>query len=137
MPDPPPLHHVMMQTAARSRASSPERVGSMSSDESRTIAPYGSWRSPITAVLIAEGGVTPMWPQSIGESLYWNEARPLEDGRCVVVRRGPDGGIAAVTPAGVGARTLVHEYGGGMYAAFRNAGGGDTTTIRAWRQPKI
>ena len=71
----------------------------MSSDESRTIAPYGSWRSPITAVLIAEGGVTPMWPQSIGESLYWNEARPLEDGRCVVVRRGPDGGIADVTPA--------------------------------------
>jgi len=109
----------------------------MSSDESRTIAPYGSWRSPITAVLIAEGGVTPMWPQSIGESLYWNEARPLEDGRCVVVRRGPDGGIADVTPAGVGARTLVHEYGGGMYAAFRNAGGGESVVFSDYADQRL
>ena len=90
------------------------------------MAPYGSWRSPVTAKLIAEGGVSTMWPQSAGESLYWTELRPLEDGRYVVVRRAPDGEIADVTPPGVSARTLVHEYGGGMYVAFTGADGGES-----------
>jgi len=90
------------------------------------VAPYGSWRSPVTAKLIAEGGVGIGWPQSVGESLYWTELRPLEDGRYVVVRRAPDGEIADVTPPGVSARTLVHEYGGGMYVAFRGEDGGES-----------
>ena len=92
----------------------------------RTIAPYGSWCSPVTAKLIAEGGVGVGWPQSVGESLYWTELRPLEDGRYVVVRRAPHGEIADVTPPGVSARTLVHEYGGGMYVAFRGEDGGES-----------
>ena len=70
-----------------------------------------------------------MWPQSVGESLYWIELRPLEDGRYVVVRRAPDGEIADVTPAGVSARTLVHEYGGGMYVAFRDEDGGESVVF--------
>ena len=90
------------------------------------VAPYGSWRSPVTAKLMAEGGVSTMWPQSAGESLYWTELRPLEDGRYVVVRRAPDGEIADVTPPGVSARTLVHEYGGGMYVAFLDSDGGES-----------
>ena len=93
----------------------------------------------MTATLIAEGGVSTMWPQSAGESLYWIEMRPLEDGRYVVVRRGPDGEIADVTPPGVSARTLVHEYGGGMYAAFTGGGGesvlfSDQADQRLYRQ---
>jgi len=92
----------------------------------REVAPYGSWRSPVTAKLIAEGGVSTNWPQSVGESLYWIELRPLEDGRYVVVRRAPDGEIADVTPPGISARTLVHEYGGGMYVAFRGENGGES-----------
>ena len=87
----------------------------------REVAPFGAWRSPVTAKLMAEGGVGTMWPQSTGESLYWTEMRPLEDGRYVVVRRAPGGEIADVTPPGASARTLVHEYGGGMYVAFRSA----------------
>ena len=92
----------------------------------RAVAPYGSWRSPVTAKLIAEGGVRIGWPQSVGGSLYWAELRPLEDGRYVVVRRAPNGEIADVTPPGVSARTLVHEYGGGMYVAFRVEDGGES-----------
>ena len=95
----------------------------------RTVAPYGTWSSPVTAKLIAEGGVSTMWPQSVGESLYWVELRPLEDGRYAVVRRAPDGEIADVTPAGISARTLVHEYGGGMYVAFRNEHGGESVVF--------
>jgi dipeptidyl aminopeptidase/acylaminoacyl peptidase len=106
----------------------------------RTSAPYGSWGSPVTARLIAEGGVGTMWPQSVDESLYWVELRPTEDGRYAVVRRSPAGEIADVTPAGVSARTLVHEYGGGMYTAFRGDDGGesvlfsDQTDQRLYRQ---
>jgi dipeptidyl aminopeptidase/acylaminoacyl peptidase len=98
----------------------------MTETRTPTVAPYGSWRSPVTAKIIAEGGVGTQWPQSVDESLYWVELRPTESGRYVVVRRAPDGGIADVTPPGVSARTLVHEYGGGMYAAFRNERGGES-----------
>jgi len=92
----------------------------------REVAPYGSWRSPVTAKLIAEGGVSTMWPQGAGESLYWTELRPLENGRYVVVRRASDGEIADVTPSDISARTLVHEYGGGMYVAFIGADGAES-----------
>src|SRR5664280_579902 len=80
------------------------------------VAPYGSWRSPITARLIAESGIGLGLVRSAADSLFWVEMRPLEDGRYVVVRRGPDGAIADVTPQGHDSRTLVREYGGGMYA---------------------
>jgi len=78
-----------------------------------------------------------MWPQSVGESLYWTESRPLEDGRYAVVRRAPDGDIADVTPPGVSARTLVHEYGGGMYLAFRGAGGGESVIFSDQRDQRL
>jgi dipeptidyl aminopeptidase/acylaminoacyl peptidase len=104
------------------------------------VAAFGSWRSPVTAKIIAEGGVGISLPQSIGESLYWVELRPTENGRYVVVRRSPEGTIADVTPEGGSARTLVHEYGGGMYLAFRNQLGAesvvfsDQTDQRLYRQ---
>ena len=98
----------------------------MTDTRTPTVAPYGSWRSPVTAKIIAEGGVGTQWPQSVDESLYWAELRPTENGRYAVVRRAPGGEIADVTPPGVSARTLVHEYVGGMYAAFRNARGGES-----------
>jgi dipeptidyl aminopeptidase/acylaminoacyl peptidase len=91
-----------------------------------TVRPYGSWHSPVTARIIAEGGVGINLPQSVGESLYWVELRPTENGRYAVVRRAPDRSIADVTPEGRSARTLVHEYGGGMYVAFRNGHGGES-----------
>ena len=50
-----------------------------------------------------------------GDAVYWSEARPLEDGRDVIVRW-RDGALEDVIPAGWSARTRVHEYGGGAYA---------------------
>ena len=50
-----------------------------------------------------------------GEELYWIELRPREKGRCVIVRRTPDGTCVDVNPAPFNARTRVHEYGGGAY----------------------
>ena len=51
-----------------------------------------------------------------GDDVYWNEGRPADGGRQVIVRRAPDGTHTDVVPEGYSARTLVHEYGGLSYA---------------------
>ncbi len=82
------------------------------------IAPYGSWKSPVTADLITSGTVSleEIWVD--GEDVYWIESRPSERGRCVIVRCSPDNQITDRTPAPYSARTSVHEYGGGSFAVF-------------------
>ena len=79
------------------------------------IAPYGTWRSPITADLITGRRVAVLSPRIDGDDVYWIENRPEEAGRSVVVRRAADGTIGDAIPAGFNARTRVHEYGGGAY----------------------
>lgn len=81
----------------------------------RTVAPYGSWRSPISSDLIVSGTVALAQIELDGEDTYWIEGRPAEGGRCVVVRCTPGGEPADVTPQGFNVRTRVHEYGGGAY----------------------
>lgn len=76
-------------------------------------APYGSWRSPITAQMLVQGNVRFGDTSLDGDTFYWVETRPQEQGRYVIVRRTPDGKINDVLPAPFSARTLVHEYGGG------------------------
>ncbi|MEX2394385.1 MAG: S9 family peptidase [Actinomycetota bacterium] len=76
-----------------------------------SIARYGSWRSPLTADLIARGGVTLSAVAVSGDDIYWSEARPSEGGRTVVVKHG----VGDITPDGFNARTAVHEYGGGAW----------------------
>ncbi len=78
-------------------------------------APYGTWKSPITADLIVANSIRLGEIRLDGNDIYWNELRPQEGGRSVVVRRTPDGAIADVTPAPFNVRTRVHEYGGGAY----------------------
>jgi dipeptidyl aminopeptidase/acylaminoacyl peptidase len=80
------------------------------------VSPYGSWKSPITAELVAGGDIGLEQIQIDGEDIYWIERRPQEGGRKVIVRRSRDGTFADVTAAGFNARTGVHEYGGGDYA---------------------
>ena len=78
-------------------------------------APYGSWESPVTAYLVASGGVRLGQVTWSGDDLYWIEGRPDEGGRSVLVRRSAFGETGEVIPAGFNARTTVHEYGGGSY----------------------
>lgn len=80
------------------------------------IAPYGSWKSPITADLVHAGSVTLYQPLLEGDAVYWLETRAAEAGRNVIVRWAA-GHSADVTPPGYSARTRVHEYGGGDYIA--------------------
>jgi dipeptidyl aminopeptidase/acylaminoacyl peptidase len=79
------------------------------------IAPFGSWQSPITAGLIAEGAIGLEQPEPGEDGVHWIEQRPAEGGRYVIVRRTPDGKTSDAIPAGFNARTRVHEYGGGSY----------------------
>jgi dipeptidyl aminopeptidase/acylaminoacyl peptidase len=80
-----------------------------------TVAPYGAWRSPITASSLVERAVGLGQVAVDGDDVSWNEARPAEAGRLVVVRSAADGTTVDVVPAGYSARTRVHEYGGVSY----------------------
>jgi dipeptidyl aminopeptidase/acylaminoacyl peptidase len=79
------------------------------------VAPYGSWRSPVGADLVAAGGVALGEVRVAGGAVLWLEGRPLEGGRQVVCRALPAGGAEDLTPEGFNVRTRVHEYGGGAY----------------------
>jgi dipeptidyl aminopeptidase/acylaminoacyl peptidase len=77
-----------------------------------TVAPYGAWRSPITAELIT-GATVGLAAIAIEDgAVWWMEGRASEGGRSVLVAA--DGtGEHDVTPDGFNLRSRVHEYGGG------------------------
>ena len=77
-----------------------------------TTAPYGSWKSPISAGMAARDSVGIGAVQLDGEDVYWLESRPDEGGRGVVIRRSANGESKDVNPPPYNARTRVHEYGG-------------------------
>jgi dipeptidyl aminopeptidase/acylaminoacyl peptidase len=79
------------------------------------IAPYGSWKSPITSDLIAAKTIALGQIILDGQDIFWNEMRPAEEGRYVIVRRAPDGTTDDIIPPPFSARTQVHEYGGGAF----------------------
>jgi len=80
------------------------------------IAPYGSWKSPIPAgpfpSISALTGVPVCFD---GGDIYWNELRPQEDGRYVLMRRTQARQTSDATPPGFNCRTRAHEYGGGAF----------------------
>jgi dipeptidyl aminopeptidase/acylaminoacyl peptidase len=80
------------------------------------LAPYGSWKSPITAELYASSYIGINEPSFDGDQICWKESRPKEGGRYVLVRLGPGGTLTEITPKEFNVRTTVHEYGGGDYA---------------------
>jgi len=82
-----------------------------------TIAPHGSWRSPISSQMLVQGAVRFGDVATDGDTVFWIESRPDEGGRCVIVRRVSDGSVDDILPAPFSARTTVHEYGGGALAA--------------------
>jgi len=78
-------------------------------------APYGSWGSPISAELVAAGGVSLDEVRVAAGAVHWVEGRPLEGGRQVVCRAVRGQPPEDLVPEGFNARTRVHEYGGGAY----------------------
>lgn len=85
---------------------------------SPTIAPYGTWKSPITADLIAGKTIGLGQIALDGDDIYWIESRPAEGGRYTLVRRRA-GATEEIVPAPFNVRTRAHEYGGGAYLVHR------------------
>jgi len=81
----------------------------------KKVAPFGSWKSPITTDLIVKKSI------QLGEiiidhkDIYWSESRPYEGGRNVIVRMRVDKEKIDLIPPPFNARTRVHEYGGGSF----------------------
>lgn len=98
-------------------------------------APYGSWRSPISAAMIAGQSLRFQDLVTAGTEIYWTESRPTERGRCALVRCGADGQPADVPgSADYSLRSLVNAYGGGAFTVaagsvyFVNYRGGSANT---------
>lgn len=85
---------------------------------SPTVAPCGSWPSPLQAAAIAEGAVALGQVMLDGDWVWWVETRPWEGGRSVLVRAHADGtgGHQDMTPEPLNVRSRVHEYGGAAVA---------------------
>ncbi|HEX3270144.1 MAG TPA: S9 family peptidase, partial [Ktedonobacterales bacterium] len=98
----------------------------------RTVAPYGSWKSPITAESLVANAVGLEQITLDGDVTYWVELRPGEGGRSVIVRRDAQGKTADITPQPFNARTRVHEYGGRSYAVH-----GDTVYFANFADQRI
>jgi dipeptidyl aminopeptidase/acylaminoacyl peptidase len=81
----------------------------------KTIAPYGSWPSPISADVVARSGtrLTSAWIDQ--NAVWWLEGRPQEGGRVVLMRARFGAEPEEAVPGDFNVRTRVHEYGGGAY----------------------
>jgi dipeptidyl aminopeptidase/acylaminoacyl peptidase len=80
------------------------------------VAPYGSWKSPITTDLITAGVISLLEIAIDGNDIYWIEGHPMEGGRYTIMRRASDGTVTECTPPNFYSRTTVHEYGGAAFA---------------------
>ncbi|UHQ55523.1 MULTISPECIES: S9 family peptidase [unclassified Microbulbifer] len=80
-----------------------------------TAAPYGSWKSAVTADLLVKGSVRLGEASLVDGRYYWLESRPAEKGRSVLVQHCPEHGTRDITPAPLSVRSKAHEYGGASY----------------------
>ena len=114
----------------------------MGATDRASISPFGSWRSPITADMVAAGQVGLSDPVLAEGSVYWLELRPAEGGRYVLVGATEEGRVHEITPPGVNVRTRVHEYGGGAFSVhgrtvfFSEFGDQRMYRLDPGRQPK-
>lgn len=82
------------------------------------IAPYGSWKSPITIEVMTAKTIGLGQVVLDGTDVYWLESRPLEGGRNALMKAAPGAEPVECLPPEFNVRTRVHEYGGGAYAVF-------------------
>jgi len=91
-----------------------------SSKTETTIAPYGSWSSPISAKSVGSGAHV-YELKLLGDQVYFVEVRPREaNARYSLMKVGTKGANATeITPPPFSVRSMVYEYGG---AAFLTTG---------------
>ncbi|MDL9980536.1 prolyl oligopeptidase family serine peptidase [Microbacterium sp. ASV49] len=77
------------------------------------ILPYGSWPSPISAAEAAVSSPRIDGACFVGDDVWWGQTVPAERGRTTIMSRA----AGVLLPAPWDARSRVHEYGGGAWAA--------------------
>jgi dipeptidyl aminopeptidase/acylaminoacyl peptidase len=121
-------------TMASSGSSSLD-VSQVAAKQEKITAPYGSWKSPITADVIsgASKGLGGTAVDAHGR-LIWLESRPSESGRAVLVKESekPGGEPVDITPKDFGVRTLAQEYGGGAFSVS-----GDTVIFSNYNDQRL
>jgi len=85
-------------------------------------APYGTWKSPISAGEVARiGAHDPLTDLEVDEAnVYWLEIRPLEGGRHALMRWDGAGEPQELLDPSVNVRTSAHEYGGGAFSVAQD-----------------
>ncbi len=78
-------------------------------------APYGSWKSPLSADRLARAAKRLGQPRLQRGRVLWIEGRPEEGGRQQLMVAEPGRAPAPLTPESENVRSRVHEYGGGDY----------------------
>jgi dipeptidyl aminopeptidase/acylaminoacyl peptidase len=94
------------------------------------LVPFGEWPSPIAAAEVARAVIRLAFPTVSGGQVWWQEIRPDESGRTVVVHRAADGRKRTLR-APWNARTRVHEYGGLSYLPILHGGHPDVDAAPA------
>jgi len=82
------------------------------------IAPFGSWKSPLTSDRIVSESVRLGQLAVDSHQVYWIENCPDEGGRNTVVQLAEPSTAQSLIPSPFNVRTRVHEYGGGAYVVF-------------------
>ena len=104
----------------------------------RSIAPYGTWPSPISPASLVEQAVRLSDLTVCGDRIYWVEGRPVEAGREVLVCLTGGGRAADLVPAEFSVRTQVHEYGGRCFAVHgRPTAGPDLAVFSNWADQRL
>jgi dipeptidyl aminopeptidase/acylaminoacyl peptidase len=78
--------------------------------------PFGSWPSPLAARDVAAAAPRIEGAAFVGADVWWGETVPEEGGRTTIRRRRAET-VETLLPAPWSARSRVHEYGGGAWAA--------------------
>ena len=99
-----------------------------------TVAPYGTWSSPVTPALLVEQAVGLSSVTVSGAVIFWVESRPSEGGRQVLMSASLDRPQEAVEVTGpdFSVRTQVHEYGGRCYAVS-----GEAVVFSNWADQRL
>uniref|UniRef100_A0A2N9HSW5 Peptidase S9 prolyl oligopeptidase catalytic domain-containing protein n=1 Tax=Fagus sylvatica TaxID=28930 RepID=A0A2N9HSW5_FAGSY len=106
-----------------------------SSLDHKIAAPYGSWKSPLTADVVS-GSSKRLGGTAVDSHgrLIWLESRPTESGRAVLVKEAEKAGDEPVdiTPKEFGVRTVAQEYGGGAFSVS-----GDTVIFSNYKDQRL
>jgi len=85
-------------------------------NDTATKQDYATWPSIISPQQLVEGKIRFDLLKTNSHDVYWSEARPSEQGRCVLQKEP----TLDLIPSPYSAKSRVHEYGGGTFCVNNN-----------------